>query len=139
MLPHNEKFLRSQPALLRKDAVRNANLSDIMQKPRLADDFHQIVFQSGMGRQRRGIGRDTLGVIERIVVFGVDGSRQGENGGSELLNPIFCLFGFRLRYSSIIDLNIVLSVLLDLEHCHICIGKQLISIGAGAWIAADSR
>lgn len=85
VVAHNVVLFRCQRAGLGEDRFRHANLAEIVQLRRQADELHAFGFQSQLPRQQHSTSRHTGGVPRRLRVTSVQRGAQGVDEAGKLL------------------------------------------------------
>ena len=132
MALHGIVLLVGQLPFFIQNILRDADLADIVEQSRLLEDFPVLVAGAdGSGDGLRVVGH-VLGVLERVMVLGVDGRRQGVDRGRVLEVHALVLFGQPLVRVPAADdsvrvhQNPIFAGALHVVHRAVRVGNQLV-------------
>ena len=142
MLLDDAVFLLCQARGLGEDGLRRADLANVVQQPRLADDLDVLGVQLQFPRQRRRVFGHMVGVREGIVVLSVNGGGEGVNGGGAVFGQLALglqAFGPAavLAFAPVAH-DLVFAAALGRIERHARVGEQLVHIDGVARVGADA-
>ena len=122
-------LLFGKPAVLVQHRFRNADLADVVQKGRLPHDLDHVRVQARGLCQRGGVVGHIVGVVEGVVILGVDGGHQSQHRLLVALIDVgmIHLFGpaVRLAQHRLENLDAVFAAVLHMVHRHVGVVHQL--------------
>lgn len=128
---HDLVFLLGQAAGLIEDMLGNTDFADVVEQRRFPDHFHMVRIQVDGACEFRGVMGDIVGMVEGIVILGVDGGGQGVNRTFIFrigAVPVRCFR--RCFFKAVIPGRIredgVFSVVFDVIHRHVRVIDELL-------------